>query len=187
MQIRRFLLDTDLDRLEDYLRKQYLVNHNMTSWLPERLHDLIYRMGAQESDGGSEKSMDHIWLWEKNGEIVAAILPDGENVYFSISRGNEHLFEPMLAYSEKNCLPLFHKADDGSVKFWVAVNDSLTYTRAIKIMITMFTPRKLMSRWICPRGSSFCTATNTQMKKISGALSVWGSIPTGSRPITETA
>ena len=131
MQIRRFLPDTDLGRLEAYLREQYLANHNMTSWLPERLHDLIYRMGAQESDGGSEKSMDHIWLWEKNGEIVAAILPDGENVYFSISRGNEHLFEPMLAYSEENCLPLFHKADDGSVKFWVAVNDSLTYTREI--------------------------------------------------------
>ena len=92
MQIRRFLPDADLDRLESYLREQYLANHNMTSWLPERLHDLIYRMGAQEADNGSENSIDHIWLWEENGAIVAAILPDGENVYFSISRGNEHLF-----------------------------------------------------------------------------------------------
>ena len=62
---------------------------------------------------------------------MACILPDGENVYFSIRNGREYLFDTLLAYSEENCLPLFHKADDGSVKFWVAVNDSLTYTREI--------------------------------------------------------
>ena len=127
MNIRKFQLDQDLQSLETYLRNQYLVNKTMTSWLPERLHDLIYRMGAQEEDRGSEKSMDYIFLWEENGEIVACILPDGENIYISIKNGFEHLFSSILAYSEKNCLPLFHKADDGSVKFWVAANDSLTY------------------------------------------------------------
>ena len=131
MNVRRFRSDRDLSILEAYLREQYLTNQNMTSWLPERLHDLIYRMDAQEADAGSERSMDHIYLWEENGEILACILPDGENVYFSIRNGHEHLFDTLLAYSEENCLPLFHKADDGSVKFWVAVNDSLTYTREI--------------------------------------------------------
>ncbi len=131
MQVRKFQLDRDLGVLETYLRERYLENKNMTSWLPERLHDLIYRMSAQEADGGREKSMDYIYLWEENGEIVACILPDGENVYFSIRNGSEHLFATILSFSEKNCLPLFHKADDGSVKFWVAVNDSLTYTREI--------------------------------------------------------
>ena len=43
MEIKRFNLETDLKKLEDYLRSQYLENRNMTSWLPERLHDLIYR------------------------------------------------------------------------------------------------------------------------------------------------
>ena len=127
MQIRKFQPDTDLRKLESYLRKQYFANKNMTSWLPERLHDLIYRVSAQETDGGRKRSMDYIFLWEENGEIVACILPDGENVYFSIQKGFEHLFPSLLSYSEKNCLPLFHKADDGSVKFWVAANDSLTY------------------------------------------------------------
>lgn len=127
MQIRKFQPDTDLQSLETYLRNQYVTNKNMSSWLPERLHDLIYRMGAQEADGGRERSMDYIFLWEENGQIVACILPDGENIYISIKDGFEYLYSTMLAYSEKNCLPLFHRADDGSVKFWVAANDSLAY------------------------------------------------------------
>lgn len=127
MHIRKFQPDKDLERLETYLRKQYFTNKNMSSWLPERLHDLIYRMGAQETDGGRARSMDYIFLWEEAGELVACILPDGENIYISIKAGFEHLYSSMLAYSQKNCLPLFHKADDGSVKFWVAANDSLTY------------------------------------------------------------
>lgn len=131
MQIRKFQLDMDLQKLETYLRNQYLVNKNMTSWLPERLHDLIYRISAQETDGGREKSMDYIFLWEENGEIVACILSDGENIYISIKNGFEHLFHSILTYSEKNCLSLFHKAEDGTTKFWVAVNDSLTYMQEI--------------------------------------------------------
>ena len=127
MQIRKFQPDTDLQSLETYLRNQYFTNKNMSSWLPERLHDLIYRMGAQEADGGRERSMDYIFLWEENGQIVACILPDGENIYISIKDGFEYLYSTMLAYCEKNCLPLFHRADDGSVKFWVAANDSLAY------------------------------------------------------------
>lgn len=131
MCLRRFEPDKDLQKLEAYLREQYLVNKNMTSWLPERLHDLIYRLSVQEAAGGRERSMDHIFLWEENGEIVACILPDGENVYFSIRRGFEQLFGAVLAYAEKNCLPMFSKADDGSVKFWVAVSDRLAYMQEI--------------------------------------------------------
>ena len=127
MQIRKFNPDTDLQSLEAYLREQYLLNKNMTSWLPERLHDLIFRIAPHEAASGREKSMDYIFLWEENGEIVACILPDGENVYMSIKSGFERLFPSILDYSENNCLPLFNKADDGSVKFWVAANDSLTY------------------------------------------------------------
>lgn len=127
MQIRKFQPEKDLEQLEAYLRNQYCRNQNMSSWLPQRLHDLIYRMGAQEADGGRERSMDYIFLWEEKEEIVACILPDGENIYFSIKNGFEALFRSMLAYSEENCLPLFHKMEDGSVKFWVAANDSLTY------------------------------------------------------------
>lgn len=127
MQIRKFQLEKDMQLLETFLRNQYFANQNMSSWLPERLHDLIYRMGAQEADSGRERSMDYIFLWEENEELVACILPDGENIYVSIKSGFEDLYNAILAYSEEHCRPLFHKADDGSVKFWVAANDSLTY------------------------------------------------------------
>jgi len=129
MQIRRFQLDQDLQNLETYLRNQYFENKNMSSWLPERLHDLIYRMSVLEADSGRARSMDHIFLWEENGKIIACILPDGENIYISIKSGFEHLYRSILAYSEKNCLPLFSMAEDGSVKFWVAANDSLAYMK----------------------------------------------------------
>ena len=131
MQIRKFQLDKDLQNLEVYLRNQYFQNKNMSSWLPERLHDLIYRMGVQEADAGRARSVDYIFLWEENGEIVACILPDGENIYISIKSSFEYLYRSILDYSEKNCLPLFHKSDDGSIKFWVAANDSLTYMQEI--------------------------------------------------------
>lgn len=127
MKIRKFQPDKDLQSLEAYLRDQYFQNKNMSSWLPERLHDMLYRMRAQEAEAGNALSVDYIFLCEEQGEIVACILPDGENIYFSVKQGHEALFPALLSHSERNCLPLFHKADDGSVKFWVAANDSLTY------------------------------------------------------------
>ena len=127
MQVRRFQLDADLQYLEGYLRNQYLENKNMTSWLPERLHDLVYRMVAQETDGGRKKSVDYIFLWEENEEIIACVLPDGDAIYISIKNGYEHLFASILAYSENNCLPLFGREKDGSLDFLFVTNDSLTY------------------------------------------------------------
>ena len=52
MKIKKFNLEKDFKRLETYLRNQYLENKNMTSWLPERLHDLIYRMDTQYTNEG---------------------------------------------------------------------------------------------------------------------------------------
>ena len=62
MTVRKFSFASDLAKLETYLREQYLVNRNMCSWLPERLHDLIYRVGAQEADEGRERSADYLFL-----------------------------------------------------------------------------------------------------------------------------
>lgn len=97
MQIKRFQPDKDLQKLEAYLRNQYFWNKNMTSWLPERLHDLIYRMSAQEADGGREMSMDHIFLWEEDFDncvypletSVSADLPEG----FKLLYGEEYADE----------------------------------------------------------------------------------------------
>lgn len=129
MEIRKFQRDKDLERLGDYLRSQYLARGRAVSWLPQRLHDLLYRVGAQETDEGRESSENYIYLWEESGEIAACILPDGENVYFGLKTGMEQRFPEMLAFAEKTCLPLFPKAEDGTVKFWAAVSDSLENAR----------------------------------------------------------
>ncbi len=73
MIIKRFNLEKDLSKLEEFLRNQYLENKNMSSWLPERLHDLIYRMDTQYTDAGNPKSSDYIFIWENNDEIVSCI------------------------------------------------------------------------------------------------------------------
>ena len=127
MQAVKFEPDKDFDRLEGYLRDRYLEAHEAISWLPERLHDLVYRIHAQETDEGRERSAAHIYLWEENGEIAACILPDGENIYVSIREGFENLFSSMIGFSEKHCRSLFSRTEDGSVKFWVAVSDRHAY------------------------------------------------------------
>lgn len=127
MEIKRFDIEKDLKRLENYLRNCYCLTGNMTSWLPERLHDLIYRMDVQYTDCGLPRSADYIFIWEDNGDIVGCILPDGDAVYMSIKNGSESIFADMVTYAEKNCLPLFQKGRDGFVDFLVIANDSLTY------------------------------------------------------------
>ncbi|MBR2671336.1 MAG: hypothetical protein IKE27_03975, partial [Oscillospiraceae bacterium] len=100
MEIRRFVEEKDLGRLEEYLRDRYLESGNTVSWLPERLHDILYRVAALEADDGGKRSRDYIYLWEEDGDIVACILPDGENIYTSIRNGYEYLFPSMVDFSE---------------------------------------------------------------------------------------
>lgn len=125
MEIKNFKIEKDLEQLEEYLRNQYLKNHNMTSWLPERLHDLIYRMDSQYTDAGKPKSSDYIYIWEENQEIVGCILPDGDSIYISIKKGYDSLFGIVVNYAEEHCKPLFPKEEDGSIDFVVVSNDSL--------------------------------------------------------------
>ena len=125
MKIVSFEESRDFVRLASFLRDRYLESRSAVSWLPARLHDLVTRIGAQEAAEGRPLSADHICMWEENGQIAACILPDGENVYVSIRPGFASLFPSMLSFSEAHCRPLFPAAEDGSVKFWFAVSDSL--------------------------------------------------------------
>lgn len=127
MEIKRFDIEKDLQRLENFLRDRYYETKSMTSWLPERLHDLIYRMDVQYTDCGQPRSSNYIFMWEENSGIVGCILPDGDAVYMSIKKGYESIFADMVSYAEKNCLPLFEKGEDGFVDFLVIANDSLAY------------------------------------------------------------
>ncbi len=73
MRIVKFEPDRDLSRLEAYLADRYWESRRAVSWLPERLHDLLYRVGMQEADEGRESSADHMAGWERktNGARVA--------------------------------------------------------------------------------------------------------------------
>ena len=131
MNIKKFNLDEDLGRLESYLRNQYFENNNMTSWLPERLHDLIFRMDTQYVLEGKNKSSDYIFMWENNNEIVGCILPDGDAIYISLKKEYEYLYKSIVDYAEENCRALFEKDNNGNIDFLVIVNDSLKYRKAI--------------------------------------------------------
>ena len=123
MLIKRFELE-DLEKLEDFLRNQYLRNKNMTSWLPERLHDVIFRMDAQTTDKGKEKSSDYFFLWIDNNEIVGCILTDTDTIHIFIKKEYESLYEEMVKYAEENCQSLFEVNDDGTIDFCVILHDS---------------------------------------------------------------
>ena len=125
MIIKKFCLETDLQKHEEYLRNQYLEGNTMISWLPERLHDLIYRMDTQYTDAGRKKSSDYIFLWEENDDIIGCILPDGDAIYVSLSREREELYQSIVRYAEENCKPLFATEEDGSIDFLVINHDSL--------------------------------------------------------------
>ena len=127
MNIKKFDKEKDLERVENYLRNVYLENKNMTSWLPERFHDLIYRMDTYYEEKNQPKSSDYIFMWEDNNEIVGCILPDGDAIYMSIKNGYENIYGDMVKYAEENCKPLFERDSDGSIDFVVIANDSLTY------------------------------------------------------------
>lgn len=77
MNIRKFCQATDLTKLEAFLREQYFTNRNMTSWLPERLHDLLYRLDVQHEDSGLEKSCDYIFIWEEKCQPLFERADDG--------------------------------------------------------------------------------------------------------------
>lgn len=133
MIIKRFNVKEDLNKLEDYLRNQYLNNKNMTSWLPERLHDLIYRMDTQYEDEGKNKSSDYIFIWEDNNEIIGCILPDGDSIYISLKKEYENLYSEIIEYAEENCKTLFEKDNNGFIDFLVILNDSLKNRQQILI------------------------------------------------------
>lgn len=65
----RFEQNRDLGRLEDFLRRKFLQDGRAVSWLPQRLHDIVYRVGAQEEEESAQRSSDHMYLWEDDGGI----------------------------------------------------------------------------------------------------------------------
>ena len=127
MKIKKFNLEEDFNRLEAYLRLQYLKNKNMTSWLPQRFNDLVYRINKYEIHQGRKSSMDFIYIFENQDEIIGCILPDGDAIYISIKEGYENKFKEIVEYAEANCQQLFSKNENGSIDFLVIANDSNVY------------------------------------------------------------
>lgn len=114
MPIRRFESQKDPEPLSRFLRELCDSAAGPVSWLPARLHDLLYRVAAQERLDGRAVSGDYIFLWEQGQQLNACLLPDGENIYLAIRPGYESLFPALITFAEANCLPLFPAAVDGT-------------------------------------------------------------------------
>ena len=131
IKIERFDIKRDLREVEEYLRNEYLQNKNMVSWLPERLHDLIYRLDEQYIDEGKPRSSDYIFQFFDNEKLVGCILPDGDAIYVSLTKGYEDLYKDIVIYAEQNLKPLFTKGEDGKIDFLVIAHDSLEYRQNV--------------------------------------------------------
>lgn len=130
MNVKKFKLDEDYERVSKFLTDQYKINKNMVCWLPQRFDDLIFRIDTLYHDErGGEKSQDYIYIFEDDNEIVGIILPDGDSFNSCIKTGYEKVFSKMLDLSEKELLPLFNKDENGEVNFLVVSHDSLEYQR----------------------------------------------------------
>jgi len=128
MEIVKFDIKRDYDKIIVFLADQYETNKNMVSWLPARFDDLIFRIDTLHHDErGLEKSQDHIYIYEDNAEIAGVILPDGDSFNSCIKSGYEYIFGQMLDLAEKELLPLFRKDENGEINFLVVSHDSLKY------------------------------------------------------------
>lgn len=128
MKIKKFDRTDDYDRIIEFLRTNYKENKNMSSWLPQRFDDLIYRIDVLYHDErGNERSSDYIYIFEENGEIVGTVIPDGDSFNTCIKNGYDYIFSAMLDLGERELKPLFEKEKDGKINFLVISHDSLQY------------------------------------------------------------
>ena len=129
MQIKKFNMNDDYERVIKFLRYNYIENRNMTSWLPQRFDDLIYRVDVLYHDErGKEKNADYTYIFEDdNNKIIGLLVPDGDSFNSCIKKGHEDIFSSMLDVGEKELRPLFDKEDDGTINFLVVSHDSLKY------------------------------------------------------------
>jgi len=128
INIKKFEMNTDYDRVITFLTERYKENKNMECWLPARFDDLVYRIDTLYKDERRLKaSKDYIFIFEEDEQIVAVILPDGDSFNSAIKRGYEHIFPQMLDLAEKELLPLFKADENGVINFLVVSHDSLGY------------------------------------------------------------
>lgn len=192
MIIKKFNMQKDLYKLETYLRNQYFENKNMSSWLPERLHDLIYRMDTQYADSGQEKSSDYIYLWEENEEIIGCILPDGDAIYVSLKKEYEKLYKSIILYAEENCKPLFKREEDSTIDFLVITNDSLKYRKEIlKQMGYIKQIEEDYDNYVYPKKSNFSIKLPDGFKLVYGdeyndEINKWSACNLGFHPNLES-
>ena len=128
INIKKFEMNRDYDRVISFLTERYNENKNMECWLPARFDDLVYRIDTLYKDErGLKASKDYIFIFEEDNQIVGLILPDGDSFNSAIKRGYEHIFSQMLDLAEKELLPLFKADENEVINFLVVSHDSLRY------------------------------------------------------------
>lgn len=122
--ILKFDFDRDYERILRFLSDCYKENNGTTCWLPERYDDFVYRVDmlwAQAHNG--IKLLDSTFVVEESGEIVACILPDGDNFCVSIKKGFESIYPGLLSFAEKELRHLFQTKENSKVTFFAVVNE----------------------------------------------------------------
>lgn len=128
MEIKKFNLDTDYERVKAFLTECYKENKNMVCWLPQRFDDLVFRVDTLYRDErGKLASQDFVYIWEENSNIVGIVVPDGDCFNSSIKNGYEYIFPEMLDLAEEKLKPLFDKKENGKIDFCVVSHDCLKY------------------------------------------------------------
>lgn len=128
MQVKKFKINEDYDRVIEFLRDNYNENKNISSWLPQRFDDLIFRVDTLYKDErGLKASQDYTYIFEDNNKIVGLVVPDGDSFNSCIKNGYEKIFNDMLDLAERELKPLFDKNEDGTIDFLVVSHDSLKY------------------------------------------------------------
>lgn len=128
MEVKKFNLETDYERVKNFLIECYKENKNMVCWLPQRFDDLIFRVDTLYRDErGKLASQDFVYIWEENDNIVGIVVPDGDSFNSCIKNGYEYLFPEMLDLAEEELKPLFDIQENGKINFCVVSHDSLKY------------------------------------------------------------
>ena len=108
MIIKRKYIQSDYDRIIEFLRQEYLENKNENSWLAQRWEDMEYRVDVLHTQERNKPSWhDYIMIWEDDGKIVAVCNKEGGNeCWMHIHNGYEYLYPEMLTWAENSIAKL---------------------------------------------------------------------------------
>ena len=102
MQVKKFKVNKDDDRVIEFLRDYYNENKNISSCLPQRFDDLIFRVDTlYKNERGLKAFQDYTYIFENNNKIVRLVVLNCDSFNSCIKTGYEKIFNDMLDIVER--------------------------------------------------------------------------------------